>query len=90
MSKNKAIKKEMEKSCGIRLRELCEVLNSPEYRRKDFRLGITISEVAESVGKQPNFIINEIRLKRLKPTFFRKRVKISHSDLQNWLMIGEK
>ncbi len=90
MRKNKAIKKEMEQNCGLRLRELCEVLNPPEYRRKDFRVGITISEAAESVGKQPNFIINEIRLKRLKPTFFKKRVRILHSDLQDWLMIGEK
>ena len=88
MRKNKAIKREMEKNCGLRLRELCEVLNPPEYRRKDFRLGQTISEVAESVSKPPNYIFNEIRLKKLKATVIERKVRIFGKDLLNWLLIG--
>ena len=88
MRKNKIQKRNMENRLGIRLRDFCEVVNPPEYRRKDFRLGMTISEVAESVSRQPNIIFNEIRLKRLKPTVIEKRVRILSGDWTKWLSIG--
>ncbi len=88
MRKNKAIKKQMEMDCGVRLRELCEILNPPEYRRKDFRNGHTISEIAESVGKLPNFVLNEIRQKRLKTTIIDRKVRIEFNDFLQWTLIG--
>lgn len=87
MRKNKAIKKQMEKDCGIRLRELCEVLNPPEYRRKNFFDGQIISEVAASVGEMPNFILNEIRLKRLKATVVNRKVRILKEAFLSWLAL---
>lgn len=83
MRKNKAIKKQMEMDCGVRLRELCEILNPPEYRRKDFRNGQTIS-----VGKLPNFVLNEIRQKRLKTTIIDRKVRIEFNDYLQWTLIG--
>ncbi len=78
----------MENKYRIRLSELCEVLNPPEYRRQDFRNGHTISEVAESVGKLPNFVLNEIRQKRLKTTIIDRKVRIEFNDFMQWLQIG--
>ena len=85
MRKNKAIKREMEQNCGLRLRELCEVLNPPEYRRKDFRLGMSISDLVEIYGEQPNYFLNEIRDKRLKVTVFDRKVRIKTEDFFKWL-----
>lgn len=88
MRKNKLIRQQMENKYRIRLSELCEVLNPPEYRRKDFQDGETISEVAASVGKLPNFIINEIRQKRLKATIINRKVRIKFDDFLKWTLIG--
>lgn len=85
MRKNKAIKKEMEQNCGLRLRELCEVLNPPEYRRKDFRLGMTLADLVEIYGEQPNYFLDEIRDKRLKVTVFDRKVRIKTEDFFKWL-----
>ena len=85
MRKNKAIKKEMEQNCGLRLRELCKVLNPPEYRRKDFRLGMSISDLVEIYGEQPNYFLNEIRDKRLKVTVFDRKVRIKTENFLKWL-----
>ena len=89
MRRNKTIKKAIQSNCGFRLRELCEVLNPPEFRRTDFRDGETISEAAASVGELPNFIINEIRLKRLKTTVIERKVRIVGNDFSKWLAMNK-
>lgn len=87
MRKNKLIRQQMENKYRIRLSELCEVLNPPEYRRKDFRNGHTISEIAVSVRKLPNFVLNEIRQKRLRATVIDRKVRIKFNDFMQWLQI---
>ncbi len=85
MRKNKEIKKKLENALGIRLREYCEVLNPPEYGRNDFQDGETLSQVAASVGKSPDYILNEIRLKRLTATVSGGKVRVLTADFLKWL-----
>ncbi len=87
MRKNKLIRQQMENKYRIRLRELCEVLNPPEYRNKDFKIGLTISQAAESISKLPNYVLNEIREKRLRATIINRKVRIARNDFLQWLQI---
>ena len=82
---NRKIKKTYEKRWGIRLREFCEVLNPPEYRGDDFGIGQTLSQVADWINEKPNYILNEIRLGRLKVTIVNRKVRIGWNDFLNWV-----
>lgn len=82
---NRQLKKNYEKRWGIRLREMCEVMNPPEYRHDDFRIGQTISQVADCMNQKPNYILNEIRLGRLTATIVNRKVRIRSEDFLNWV-----
>jgi len=81
---NRKLKKSNEKRLAIRLQEYCEVLNPPEYRRKDFASGKTLSETASIVDKTPNYILDEIRQGRLTATVIDGKVRIQTKHFLEW------
>lgn len=85
MMSNRKLKKHYENRWGIRLREMCEVMDPPEYRNDDFRIGQTLSQVASWMNKEPNYILNEIKLGRLTATIVNRKVRIRWDDFLNWV-----
>lgn len=75
---NRKLKKSNEKRFGIRLQEYCEVLNPPEYRRKNFASGKTLPETASVVDKTPNYILDEIRQGQLTVIDGKVRIQTKH------------